>query len=104
MRFEFMEFLVRAAIRKFLNKPSGERQCASMSEAFEKMFKEHILPRQPPDALVDKDEFRRTRLYKYVSLVGHGIGVPPSTGLGVRYSPHGGCVVVACAVRGWTLC
>jgi len=62
MRFEFMDMLMRICINKYLLCKSPAE---SLGAAFDKLFSVNVLPTQPDEALADKDDFRRVRLYWY---------------------------------------
>ena len=63
MRFEFLELLLRIAVAKYL---MNDEPCRSVGEAFTKLMEVNLLANLDPHALVDKDTFRRERLYTYV--------------------------------------
>lgn len=71
MRFEFIEALTRIAVAKYgrgyvvpqQQEGGGSGRPLSLPEAFEHLMSSNMLPNLPPEALLDRNEFRRTRLY-----------------------------------------
>jgi hypothetical protein len=59
MRFEFLEGIVRTAFGRFIF--SGEMKDAS--DACQMFIDKIVIPRVPPEALVDPNDFRVNRLY-----------------------------------------
>mmetsp|Transcript_13233 Transcript_13233/g.20160 ORF Transcript_13233/g.20160 Transcript_13233/m.20160 type:complete len:383 (-) Transcript_13233:290-1438(-) len=57
MRFEFVECMIRIAAKKY------ENQTEYLNEAVERLMNEHLLAKLPPEALHDRDDWRRRRLY-----------------------------------------
>ena len=58
-RFEWLEAIMRVAKAKFCD----PKVSPDIRAAVDKLWIGHITPRLPPEAILDRDDFRRERLY-----------------------------------------